>query len=235
MKKIIKTVICIAALISAVSCMNNTKTLLPNVSGKAGEVIIVVGKDNWEGNLGNEIGGLLARDCEYLPQREPLYSLVNLSPGAFSDMFKLHRNIVIFNIDSTVVKQGVVYRTDVWAHPQCVIQVNASCADSAIVVLEKNGENITGAIEQAERDRVIANSILYEEKSIQPVLAERFGGIIHFPNGYSVRKVTDDFVWVACETQYTNQGVFIYKSPVGEDPFTLENLVARRNEYLQKY
>ena len=52
MKKIIKTVICIAALISAVSCMNNTKTLLPNVSGKAGEVIIVVGKDNWEGNLG---------------------------------------------------------------------------------------------------------------------------------------------------------------------------------------
>ena len=59
MKKIIKTVICIAALISAVSCMNNTKTLLPNVSGKAGEVIIVVGKDNWEGNLGNEIGGLL--------------------------------------------------------------------------------------------------------------------------------------------------------------------------------
>lgn len=136
-EKIIKTVICIAALISAVSCMNNTKTLLPNVSGKAGEVIIVVGKDNWEGNLGNEIGGLLARDCEYLPQREPLYSLVNLSPGAFSDMFKLHRNIVIFNIDSTVVKQGVVYRTDVWAHPQCVIQVNASCADSAIVVLEK--------------------------------------------------------------------------------------------------
>ena len=64
----------------------------------------MVGKDNWEGNLGNEIGGLLARDCEYLPQREPLYSLVNLSPGAFSDMFKLHRNIVIFNIDSTVVK-----------------------------------------------------------------------------------------------------------------------------------
>ena len=162
MKKIIKTVICIAALISAVSCMNNTKTLLPNVSGKAGEVIIVVGKDNWEGNLGNEIGGLLARDCEYLPQREPLYSLVNLSPGAFSDMFKLHRNIVIFNIDSTVVKQGVVYRTDVWAHPQCVIQVNASCADSAIVVLEKNGENITGAIEQAERNRVIANTLLYE-------------------------------------------------------------------------
>lgn len=106
MRNISRIVISTITLLSAVSCGNNTKTLLPNVSGKAGEVIIVVGKDNWEGNLGNEIGSLLARDCEYLPQREPLYSLVNLAPGAFSDMFKLHRNIVIFNIDSTVVKQG---------------------------------------------------------------------------------------------------------------------------------
>ncbi len=113
MKKIIKTVICIAALISAVSSMNNTKTLLPNVSGKAGEVIIMVGQGQLGRESGQRDGGLLARDCEYLPQREPLYSFVNISPGAFSDMFKLHRNIVIFNIDSTVVKQGVVYRTDV--------------------------------------------------------------------------------------------------------------------------
>ena len=78
MKKIIKTVICIAALISAVSCMNNTKSLLPNVSGKAGEVIIVVGKDNWEGNLGNEIGGGLARDCEERAEKGPFDALVNL-------------------------------------------------------------------------------------------------------------------------------------------------------------
>lgn len=106
MRNISRIVISTITLLSAVSCGNNTKTLLPNVSGKAGEVIIVVGKDNWEGNLGNEIGSLLARDCEYLPQREPLYSLVNLAPGAFSDMFKLHRNIVIFNIDSTVVEAG---------------------------------------------------------------------------------------------------------------------------------
>lgn len=236
MKKIIKTFICIAALISAVSCMNNTKTLLPNVSGKAGEVIIVVGKDNWEGNLGNEIGGLLARDCEYLPQREPLYSLVNLSPGAFSDMFKLHRNIVIFNIDSTVVKQGVVYRTDVWAHPQCVIQVNASCADSAIVVLEKNGENITGAIEQAERNRVIANTLLYEESKLGDVVAKMIGGRVHFPVGYNLKKVTDDFIWIADEKQYSTQGVFIYKYPAtDEDPFSEENIIARRNVFLKEY
>lgn len=63
MRTLSKIVIGAMILIGAVSCGNNAKVLLPNVSGKAGEVIIVVGKDNWEGNLGNEIGSLLARDC----------------------------------------------------------------------------------------------------------------------------------------------------------------------------
>ena len=236
MKRISTILICMLALVSAFSWRNKTKPLLPNVSGKAGEVIVVIGKDNWEGNLGNEIGSLLARDCDYLPQREPLYSLVNLSPAAFTDMFKLHRNIVIFNIDSTVTKQGVVYRTDVWAHPQCVIQVNASCADSAAVVLDRNGENITGAIEQAERNRVIANTLLYEESKLADVVDNMIGGKVHFPVGYTLKKATDDFIWIADEKQYTTQGIFIYKYPAtDEEPFSEENIIAKRNEFLKEY
>ena len=218
------------------SCGSNGKALLPNVSGKAGEVIVVVDREEWEGNLGNEIRGLLARDCEFLPQREPLYSLVNLAPGSFTDMFKYHRNIVIFNVDSTVQKQGVIYRTNVWAKHQCVIQLNASCADSAIVVLDKNGENIAGAIEQAERNRVIANTLLYEEGQLAEVVDQMIGGKVHFPTGYNLKKVADDFIWIADEKQYTTQGVFIYKYPATEEqPFTEERIIAHRDAFLQKY
>ena len=191
----------IVAVAAMVSCGSNGKALLPNVSGKAGEVIVVVDREGWEGNLGNEIRGLLARDCEFLPQREPLYSLVNLAPGSFTDMFKYHRNIVIFNVDTTVQKQGVIYRTNVWAKPQCVVQVNASTPDSAIVVLRKNGENIAGAIEQAERNRVIANTLLYEEGKLAEVVDQMIGGKVHFPMGYNLKKVADDFIWIADEKQ----------------------------------
>ena len=226
----------ITAVAAMMSCGSNGKALLPNVSGKAGEVIVVVDREGWEGNLGNEIRGLLARDCEFLPQREPLYSLVSLAPGSFTDMFKYHRNIVIFNVDTTVQKQGVVYRTNVWAKPQCVIQVNASNADSAIVVLHDNGENIAGAIEQAERNRVIANTLLYEEVKLAEVVDQMIGGKVHFPMGYNLKKVTDDFIWIADEKQYTTQGVFIYKYPATEDqPFTEEHIIAHRDEFLQKY
>ena len=134
MKALFKLAAIAAMVVAVVSCKSSGKALLPNVSGKAGEVIVVIDRDSWEGNLGNEVRGLLARDCEFLPQREPLYSLVNIAPGSFTEMFKYHRNIVIFNIDTTIQKPGVVYRTDVWAKPQCVVQLNATCADSAIVV-----------------------------------------------------------------------------------------------------
>ncbi len=233
MKRIFNLLLCIAVLMATDSC-KSAKTLLPNVSGKAGEVIVVIDKDYWEGNLGNEVRAVLAKDCEYLPQREPLYSLVNITTGAFSDMFKYHRNIVIFNVAPDVTKQGVEYRNDVWAHPQCVIQLNAASADSALAVLSRNSEIIAGALEQAERNRVIANTLQYEESKLGEAVEAMIGGKVHFPVGYAVRKVTDDFLWIADEKQYTTQGVFVYKYPAEEgENFAKERIISQRNAFLQ--
>lgn len=45
------------------SCKDgSSKPLLPNVSGKAGEVIVVMNKDDWDGNLGAATRDLLASD-----------------------------------------------------------------------------------------------------------------------------------------------------------------------------
>ena len=234
MKNTSAVILFAAMLASLVSCKTGGKALLPNVSGKAGEVAVVIDKENWEGSLGTEVKGLLARDCEYLPQREPLYSLVNVSPSAFADLFKYHRNIVMFNIAPDVEKQEIVYRTDVWAKTQCLIQINASCADSASVLLERNGENIAEAIEQAERNRVIINTLQYEETKLGDEIAKMIGGRIHIPVGYNFKKVTDNFIWIADEKQYSTQGIFVYRCPAeDEDPFTLEKIVARRNEVLK--
>ena len=237
MKKILSLLVSAPLLLSAVSCGNSSgKVLLPNVSGKAGEVVVVMDKDNWEGALGTQARELLAQDCPFLPQREPMYNLVSLTPGAFGDLFKVHRNIVFFNLDPAVASNGVVYRSDVWAHPQCLVQINACCADSASVLLEREGEVILGALEQAERNRVIVNTLLYEEKSIAPQVAEVLGGAVHCPSGYKLLKKTDDFVWIAYEKQFSTQGLLLYKYPVGDatEPFTAEKIIAHRNEILRE-
>ena len=56
-----KVLLAMMALMALASC-KNTKALLPNVSGKAGEIIVVIEKADWEGNLGTKVRDLLACD-----------------------------------------------------------------------------------------------------------------------------------------------------------------------------
>ncbi len=223
-----------AVLLAAVSCKNGTKTLLPNVSGKAGEIIVIMDKNNWDGDLGTAVRDVLAGDCPYLAQKEPLYNLANVSPTGFADLFKVHRNIMIFNLDATLAEGGMLYRADVWARPQCVVQLNARDAAEAARVFQDNEERILATFEQAERDRVIANSKLYEEKKLGEAVREMIGGSPHFPSGYKLKKKTDDFIWIADEKQYSTQGVFIYTYPASAtENLSLDNIIAHRNRILK--
>ena len=237
MKTISRISAFIALFVAAVSCSSGKqKALLPNVSGKAGEVIIAMDKDNWEGELGNEVRYVLGGDTPYLAQKEPLFNLVNVSPTGFADLFRVHRNIVIFSTDSSLQEGKVVYRADLWARPQCVIEVSAPDSQTLLNLFRENSDNISGALEQAERDRIIANAKLYEEYGIAEAVRGKISGSPHFPSGYKLRKMTDDFIWIADDKQYSTQGVFIYKYPAtDEDPFSEENIIARRNVFLKEY
>lgn len=223
-----------AVLLSAIACNNNPKALLPNVSGKAGEVIIAMDRENWEAELGNTVRDVLGGDTPYLAQKEPLFSLVNVSPSGFADLFRVHRNIVIFNIDASITEAKVLYKADLWAHPQCVIQISAPDSASMLELFNENCTNIISALEQAERDRIIENAKLYEEYPIAEAVTSLIGGSPHFPSGYKLRKMTDDFIWIDDTKQYSTQGVFIYKYPACDiENFSKENIIANRNEFLR--
>ena len=100
MKRILTYLAMAIVAFSAISCKEETKkkVLLPNISGKAGEVIVVIPKSEWEGLVGNTLRDTLACECPYLPQREPLYTLVNVAPSGFTSLFNVHRNIIVMNI-----------------------------------------------------------------------------------------------------------------------------------------
>lgn len=225
----------LAALAAICSCKDSGKALLPNVSGKAGEIVVVIDKSDWEGALGDEVRGLLASDCPYLAQQEPLYSLVNVTPSAFADLFRVHRNIMILNVNPQIDSAGIIYKHDVWAKTQCVIQISGKDSEATIDILKNKKDNILNSFEQAERDRVIGNSILYEERSVSNKVREVFGGSPHIPIGYKLRKISDDFAWIEDNKQYSTQGVFVYRYPVdSENPLTEENILEKRNATLKE-
>ena len=235
-----KALVLALALLMVVACKpKDRKTYLPNVSGKAGEVVVVLNKAGWDGDLGQTVRETLGADCPFLPVREPLYTLINVSPSNFesSTMFKVHRNLLLFNINPDTQKEGVEYLQDGWANPQCVIRVNGKTLQEALDAFCGEKTKILSALEMAERDRVIRNTKKYEQRDIFPKVAEVFGGSPHFPAGYVLRKITDDFAWVQYEMKGSNiLGILIYKYPAesGADEFTRENIIERRNEIMKE-
>lgn len=226
-----KLLIALAAMCCLASC-KDSKPLLPNVSGKAGEVLVVIEKVDWDGPLGESVRGVLADEYPFLPVVEANYSVSNVAHGGFIDMFKVHRNIVYFDIN-TAGRLGVKYLHDKWAAPQCVIQISASCPEQADSLFKASSAGIVAAIEQAERDRVIANTLKYENRNCYPTVAAIFGGAPHIPSGFKLLKKTDDFVWISDQKQYTIQGIFVYKYPAEGNDFETANIIRHRNEIMK--
>lgn len=228
----------VTAVLAITSCSEEKrkKALLPNISGKAGEVIVVIDKGLWEGAVGTVLRDTLTADCPFLPQREPLYNLVDVAPSGFNNMFQIHRNIILVNINSSVTEPGVVIRKDVWAAPQCVININANDTEAAVALIKENTQKIITTLEQAERDRVIANAKRYEERALIPATEEVIGGVLHFPSGYQLKMKTSDFLWVTYAPQGTQQSILAFKYPVveGEDMMSRTSLTDNIKEMLKK-
>ena len=238
MKRLLSYAVLTIMALALISCSEDKrkKALLPNISGHAGEVIVVIDKGDWEGAVGTTLRDTLGQDCKFLPQPEPLYSLVNVIPSGFTNMFQIHRNIIVVNINHEVKEPGVKLRQDIWAKPQLVISIDATNSTEAVDLIKENSRVIISALEQAEKDRLIANHKRYEQRSLGEAVTKMIGGSPHFPSGYKLKKQTEDFIWISYDIQYVTQGILIYKYPVveGEDMMSLNNILAENSKMLKE-
>ncbi|MBO4572013.1 MAG: DUF4837 family protein [Bacteroidales bacterium] len=215
-------------------CEENKGGALPAISGKAGEIIVVANKAQWEAEVGNRIRGVLAAEYDYLPQKEPLFNLANVPEASVNKLIKVHRNLFYLNVGEGKTT-GMQVRNDVYASPQTVVVVTAPDDNTAAEFIKANGESIVEAFEKAERDRLISNAKLYEEVKLRELVSNKFGGSPIFPNGYTLKKQTPDFVWISYETSYTIQGILIYSYPYENDSqLTMEKLIQKRNEVVKE-
>lgn len=222
----------------AFSCKENGKNkaiFMPSVTGKAGDVLIVIEKPYWESEIGSGLRTTLAAEYPFLPQKEPSFTLYNTNHTSFKNYgsYAPHRNIVIVNIGESFDSAKVVYQEDVWAAPQIVITVSAPDKESAYTAIMNEKDRIMNALEQEERNRIIITSKKYQEIAIRDVVLADIGGSPYFPQGYSLKKHTSDFTWISYETTYVNQGIFIYTFPYEGKELTREYVTAKRNEFLK--
>lgn len=218
-----------------VSCNKNTQTsMMRNVTGKAGEMVIVVAPELWNSDTGEALKNVFSQPQFGLPQDEPLFSVINIPREAYRDIFKTSRNIVEVNVGNTQ-ETGITFKRNVHAYTQAMAFVSAKDQQSVAQLIHDNHDQLLAFFLGAERERLTKNYEKYQNKVVRDRLQEHFGFTLNVPPGFSVEAVKEDFMWIRFETPEISEGLLVYTYPYEHDStFTTEFLLAKRNAFLYK-
>ncbi len=238
--KIISVLCLVGALASLSSCTcsksKNRQKMLSAVSGKAGEVIIVTSKTIWNSEVGDSLRSVLTADYPFLPQPEPSFKLVNITPDDFSDAFRIHRNLVIVEIGDANKEAKLSSQTDLWASTQMVIKVSGPDIASVTSLINKERNRIWMLLEQAEINRQTDNARKYSDAKLRDLVEKKFGITLFIPDGYDKMKDEPNFAWFEYKTNFASLGIFVYDYPYKDTAqFSQKVLTEKRDEFLKKH
>lgn len=210
--------------------------VMPSVTGKSGELIVVMDTLKFNSNVGLPIRKKLSSVFKGLPQPEPIFSLINIPHKAFNRGFQTHRNILRINVGENYTESRFVVRKNVFSKPQILIEAQAP-NDSALKNLFQNrGDDVAQRFIESEWNRYIKLYKGMQNRGAREHLRKKFGVSLIVPNGYKVDKDTTNFTWLAREAPRYSQGILIYKYPyAGERTFTLGYQIQIRNRFTKKF
>jgi hypothetical protein len=224
-------------LVTAPACKKKErKGLLPMVTGKPGEIVLVIDPYLWKSELGQFFVDFCNEPFEALPIDEPSYTLVHVPSDGFNRIFKGHRNIILTDISSQYSEPRIIVQRNVWARPQLLIKVAGAKDSSLIAYLRENSQKLRTLIEAEERNRIIENYRKNRAKGIDEILRQEHHVSITVPAGYDVGVDSTNFVWLSHELSDLSQGVLIYYYPYTDtNTFTQEYLIRKQDEFTRKY
>jgi len=79
--------------------------IMPNITGGAGEVLVVMDQFNWDNSAGDLLQDILKEEYPGLPQSEPLFDVIQVTASSFDGIYQFHRSIVLTKVASGLEPQ----------------------------------------------------------------------------------------------------------------------------------
>ena len=198
------------ALVFIASCGDTSVTrTLPNVTGKTGDVLVVMNKQMWDGSPGQAIITHVSPMLISLPQAEPSFSIMPVNPEGFRDIYVAHRNVIQAIIDPGKSKAEMTVERNKWAETQYVVTLTAPDTASLAQCIRENGEAIRRGINDAERERLtdwLTNSA-GRDRSV--LAAGDTQWELLMPAGWKPDFNRDGIMMISAETPATTQSVMV--------------------------
>ncbi len=205
----------------------NDPVVVSNSSGKINSVTVVMDNELWTGEVGEAIRRQLAAPVDGLPQEEPLFSLSQMPPEAFSGFARKNR---LFLQVQKGQEPGIKLTENAYARPQKGVLITGQNNEEVISLIEKNAKKIVSTFKKAElteQQRRIKKSLKSDEK-----LEEKLGVKMKFPTAYRYAKETDDFVWIRKDIPTGSMEILVYEVPravIEKDTNIIGNIIEMRD------
>lgn len=233
MKTINLLLIVVLSLITLTSCDGKGSFL--NASSAANEVLVVMEKNQWEGETGKALLDVLNSPVKGLPQREPNFRILHVTPDNFTSTFKMARNIVTPDISSIYSAPKLSSELDKYAYGQVILTVKAPDTTTFINFLNENSESIIDYIVNKELERQ-AQWLIKDSDATPSIIKQAFGINIYYPKGLSNIQEYPNFYWATNNAPRARRDIIIYQFPyTSETIFEKDSLIAKRNEVLGEY
>ena len=207
--------------------------MLVNVSGKPGEILVVIEKAAWDGEPGKALKEALMVFQVAIPQEEPMFKLYNIPPSSFGDFFQSNRNIIYVKPYSKSDSTSIISKKDLWAKPQAYMEITAPNSSALVELIRNKSQEINEFFRFSEIKRLQETYKTFEEKEISLKLAPHHISLV-IPKGYKLDVDSSDFVWISSETPTTSQGILIYEyNYTDTNTFTDEFLIEKRDQILK--
>lgn len=217
------------ALITLTSCDGAT---FLSASSAANEVLVLMDKDAWQSETGRALFDVLNSPVKGLPQREPNFKILHITPDNFTSTFKMARNIVIPEISEIYSEAKLSSELDKYAYGQVILTVRAPDSVSFVKFMEENEETIVNYILDKELERQ-AKWLIKDSDAPQSRIKQVFGINLYYPKGLSNIQEFDNFYWATNNAPRSRRDIVVYQFPyTSEDVFEKDSLIAIRNEIL---
>lgn len=217
------------------SACDAPKMPLPSVTGKAGELVVVMSEEHWSGTAGDTVFNSLSQHVYGLPQPEPMFNVVHIKSSAFTKIFQTHRNIVHATIEKGTAT-SIQLKTDVWATPQMVVEISAPTVKEFVALYNANASKIIEHILNKEEERILKSYTAQLNGSVVNAMEAKFGLKLTIPKGYNVVREEDNFAWIRYETKDVTQSVLIYSEPyTKQNTFTAQGMIEVMDSFSKQY
>lgn len=228
-----KITLLVLVFIVLISCAKDDKITLVRSTGRINHVLIVMKNSDWQGEVGDALREIIAQPMVGLPQEEPQFSITQVPPGTFNNLFKRTRNILFVGYDK---KENFYTNTNIYANPQITLTILSENKEALIENINTHKKEIISTFKK--NDLALYQKTLKKESYNREtfITFKNLNFSLRIPSVYKQVEDDGDFLWFRNSFTKGLLNIIAYEIPKPpNNTFDLDYILKYRDSIGKKY